>query len=35
LEGNLIETVQIAYSRYAKRDKVVAVRIWSQPPAED
>ena len=35
LEGNLIETVQIAYSRYAKRDKVVAVRVWSQPPGED
>lgn len=31
LDGNLLETERIAYSRYSKRDKVVAVRVWTDP----
>ena len=32
MQGNLLDTIQIAVDRYSKRDKVVAVRRWSQEP---
>lgn len=32
--GDLLDTEQIAVSRYAKRDKVVAVRRYVQPPTD-
>lgn len=35
LDGNLLETDLIAYSRYAKRNKVVAVRVWTAPTSDD
>lgn len=33
-EGKLLETQRIAYSRYSKRDKVVAVRKWLPTPED-
>lgn len=35
LDGTLLETERIAYSRYSKRDKVVAVRAWNDPADPD
>lgn len=35
LDGNLIDTVQIAYSRYAKRNKVIALRWFTEPTTPD
>lgn len=33
-DGILLDTQRIEYSRYAKRDKVIAVRIWATEPSD-
>ena len=35
LDGNLLDTEQISYSRYSKRNKVVAVRVWTDTSYSD
>ena len=33
-DGTQLDTERIEYSRYAKRDKVIAVRIWNTEPSD-